>query len=367
MAFKNLFGAKITKEGFAKKNSSAKGVDEVRGNWNQRWLVLKGSTLSYYERRGDPESKKKGDIDLTNAFVEAADDKCNKPFCIRVAQQQQIFTYFQMSNMEDRDSWIEALSKAVCTSKTREYADTRNVYCSFGGKMMFADVLKYIVVTLNCENGGNLLISENGSILHSYSRDRIGAVSFSRVTDKQNVNDNDLTLLNQNLFSVSLNVTTSAGASLEHKVFVGTPECAVMLYTLIGQLRDQNLTAITEYSDSKVFLRAWVRFGEVVPDQELEKRYILLTSKNLLIFNSSESPIPLWFYVLPHAHSLTLTLAQVNLASGRAADYVRPDGASHCSLCVCAPRPYLLGTGARGGQPEQPVSAFLRPRGALPG
>ena len=52
----------IIKEGMLFKSAAAKGKDQMRGNWKDRWFVLKKNTLAYYKAKG--ETKEKGSIDL---------------------------------------------------------------------------------------------------------------------------------------------------------------------------------------------------------------------------------------------------------------------------------------------------------------
>ncbi len=52
----------ILKEGMLFKSAAAKGKDQMRGNWKDRWFVLKKNTLSYFKAKG--ETKEKGAIDL---------------------------------------------------------------------------------------------------------------------------------------------------------------------------------------------------------------------------------------------------------------------------------------------------------------
>jgi hypothetical protein len=52
----------IIKEGMLFKSAAAKGKDQMRGNWKDRWFVLKKNTLSYFKAKG--ETKEKGAIDL---------------------------------------------------------------------------------------------------------------------------------------------------------------------------------------------------------------------------------------------------------------------------------------------------------------
>ena len=100
------------REGFAKKAAISKGIDECRGNWQERWFVLIKHELHYYKRKED--NTPKGTIDLRAAHVDGiSEDKTGKPFCIRIGEAKQVFVYLQLNSEEDREKWAYVLRIAA--------------------------------------------------------------------------------------------------------------------------------------------------------------------------------------------------------------------------------------------------------------
>ncbi len=139
----SLINQKITRQGLMKKAPSAKKKDEVRrGTWQERWFVLKKTTLYYYKKRGD--TRPKGEIDLRAAIVEDADIKTRKEFTIRIQQACQIFNYIQCSSQAQKDAWLDDLKIAagyeIQKKEEEERVQAKEYYASFG--MIMPDVDK---------------------------------------------------------------------------------------------------------------------------------------------------------------------------------------------------------------------------------
>ncbi len=128
----------IMKEGTLFKAAAAKGKDQMRANWKDRWFVLKKNTLSYFKAKG--ETKEKGAIDLRAAKVELVEESVTKkPYGMRIVEAKQVFYYLCASSADEQKSWYRLIRIAAGFPDPDEVAKVKELpikqslcYCTFG-------------------------------------------------------------------------------------------------------------------------------------------------------------------------------------------------------------------------------------------
>jgi len=268
-----------------KKAPSAKEKDEVRkGKWQERWFVLKKTTLFYYKKRGD--SRPKGEIDLRAALIEDADVKTRKEFTIRIHQATQIFNYLQCSSQAEKDAWLDDIKTAAGYKEVQvdEQVRANEYFASFGVLKQGIDGNLRRVVLIPDEKKQLVHVAFEQQFVKRYSTGMVRKAVASK----------DVTV--SNFFEVRLVLCPDPRLpnDLKEKVFyVASRDEAHACASLLNNFCQGDRSKIQDLSNAgpkqKGFLemqglaeRAWVRLWAV------------LTEKRCLLYNSVDDTIPVW-------------------------------------------------------------------------
>eukprot|EP00475_Leptophrys_vorax_P043180 TRINITY_DN8226_c0_g1_i1.p2 TRINITY_DN8226_c0_g1~~TRINITY_DN8226_c0_g1_i1.p2 ORF type:complete len:451 (+),score=143.02 TRINITY_DN8226_c0_g1_i1:128-1354(+) len=85
----------------------SKGKDVFRKGWENRYFVLKGKTLFYYEKRG--ELKHKGKVELQESIIRLADDITREDFTFKVSEAKQHHLYLKAPSQSELDDWVQLI------------------------------------------------------------------------------------------------------------------------------------------------------------------------------------------------------------------------------------------------------------------
>jgi len=275
------------------KCKAAKKFDKVRGGWQERYFVLKGSMLSYYKKQGDGTAK--GEIDLNLAKIDDADAKTTKNHSIRVEQARQVFTYLIAQSHEDKLDWIYALRKAAGydesewdITKVRAPVDQPkgpdHVLCCFSTLMVSADgSTKHSIIIIEA-NGDVSIGNEKNIIARKFHAASIEKITCSTSPDVRLATTTGVSYL----FSLSFTVSQDS-SSTSFKFYLGTVEEAnqctdYMKMAKRGDLRRFNL---------KKLMECRLQIGSVrVSEKEWLTRWCVLAEHRLVIFKDMNSNVP---------------------------------------------------------------------------
>jgi len=89
------------------KAPQAKGKDEYRKGWKERYFVLKQKSLFYYKKKDELREQDK--LELANAIVSLADEITDEDFTFKVGLAKQNFLYLKASSAAEREDWIHGM------------------------------------------------------------------------------------------------------------------------------------------------------------------------------------------------------------------------------------------------------------------
>jgi len=269
-----------------RKAPSAKKKDEVRaGKWQERWFVLKKTTLYYYKQKGN--TRPKGEIDLRAAHIECADSKTRKEFTIRIAQASQVFNYLQCSSQAEKEQWLDDIREAAGYKATKvevERVQANEYYASFGVLKQGRDGNLRRVVLIPDEKKQLVHVAFEQQFVKRYSTGII----------RKAVGTKEVTVSNFYEVRLVLCPDPRLPHDLKEKIFyVATRDESLSCATLLNNFCQGDRLKIQDLSNNapkhKGFLemqgladRAWVRLWAV------------LVEKRCLLYNSPEDSIPVW-------------------------------------------------------------------------
>lgn len=84
--------------------------------WQQRFIVLKDSTLSYYKSEEDSDFGCRGALNLERALIHEHEiDECRFDISVEHENGISVVWYLRAENVEDKRNWVEVLkSFRVC-------------------------------------------------------------------------------------------------------------------------------------------------------------------------------------------------------------------------------------------------------------
>lgn len=103
------------KEGFLVKRG------DNRATWNKRYVVLKGSTLYYFKKKGET-SPLKGTIELTPSSIAGDTQLTTKKHAFEVAVLGRTFV-IRASSEKDKKKWVKAINANIAALRTKGDAD----------------------------------------------------------------------------------------------------------------------------------------------------------------------------------------------------------------------------------------------------
>eukprot|EP00954_Amorphochlora_amoebiformis_P021503 1346830-Amorphochlora_amoeboformis.AAC.1 len=268
-----------------KKAPSAKKRDEVRkGTWQERWFVLKKTTLFYYKKRGDTRAK--GEIDLRAAIIEDADVKTRKEFTIRIHQASQVFNYLQCSSQSEKEAWLEDIRAAAGykEAKVEEQVHANEYFASFGVLKQGLDGNLRRVVLIPDEKRNLVHVAFEQQFVKRYTTNVVRRAKCSKEPTVSS------------FYEVRLVICPDPRLPQEVKekiFYVATKDEAVSCSTLLNNFCQGDRVKIQDLSRSIPKQKGFLEM-QGLADKAWVRLWAVLVEKRCLLYNSVDDTIPVW-------------------------------------------------------------------------
>mmetsp|Transcript_24942 Transcript_24942/g.59983 ORF Transcript_24942/g.59983 Transcript_24942/m.59983 type:complete len:872 (-) Transcript_24942:170-2785(-) len=288
----SLINTKIIRQGLMKKAPTAKKKDEVRkGTWQERWFVLKKTTLYYYKKRED--TRPKGEIDLRAAIIEDADVKTRREFTIRIHQASQLFNYLQCSSQGEKDAWLDDIKAAAGYKEAQpeEKVKTNEYYSSFGVLKQGLDGNLRRVVLIPDEKKQLVHVAFEQQFVKRYSTGVIRKATSSKNATVSNFYEVRLVLCPD----------PRLPNDLKEKVFyMATKDEAKSCATLLNNFCQGDRSKIQELTQAKPKQKGFLEM-QGLAEKAWVRLWAVLVEKRCLLYNSVDDTIPVWIVWISNA------------------------------------------------------------------
>lgn len=297
-----LLRPKPDREGYLKKASNAKGKDEVRGNWQERWFVLKGHTLDYYKKKED--SSPKGTIDLRAAKVDPANAQTGKEFTIRIAQSKQVFSYLQCANEEDCQAWLQAIRKGAgykdeALNQNAASPKTQfDSFCSFTAfyrQTAMSRFLDPLTAVLDLDDQSLKLFKDSGEVIRVHSCGTVAAaVALPQPEEGAQVSPTHKTPL----WPVNADFKSNSYSSRKVLYFASKRE-ADEFARLLSAVAENNFNPIDVILRRPPLNSSVLQMRSLASDSKWEEFWTVVVEERLLLFHTREALVPYRVAFLP--------------------------------------------------------------------
>lgn len=306
----DLLKAKTSREGYLTKSAAAKGKDQVRNSWKERYFILKGHMLHYYVKQGD--NTPKGEIDMRLAKIDPADNRTHKSFSFRLAQTKQVFTYFVCHSLDDQRGWIRALRKAAsyppeewemdssAKMLIRQPRDKQATRCCFPALLVKEGPEQAVLI---CQDDGYINLAQEGEIVASHAAMSLTALTYSDTPDVSLVMVDGVRQLHtlETKFSDPTN-----GNITGYKFYIGSLAeaqdiAATMRAMMEGTFSSQTQSSYPVVQSSRLLVGPMSQI-EVSTAKDWADRFAVLTADKFILYKTTDAAVPLWCFFLRKAN-----------------------------------------------------------------
>jgi len=295
-----LIKKNAVRQGLLLKSPSAKGKDEFRKGWKERWFSLHGFTLHYYKKKDDRSPK--GEIDLRAAKIDVADEaKTGKPHCLRVMQAKQVFTYLACYNQEEQKGWMRDLRVAAGYALEDIDDEPRETFTQ--PKSQRAAVLSFGAL-VDTKKGGEqdrmLVAFESEKMLRLCINEKtvaqVNAADIQRVSVSAGP---QLRLMNTRGVSDVWRVDMTVRDQKEpYKFFVGNEAESWHFGNMLSKMKSDDYKEISDALCASVISSVGVEIGDGSMMSNYVERWLVVLPNRLLIFKHRASSLPSWAVML---------------------------------------------------------------------
>lgn len=301
----DLLKAKHAREGYLTKSAAAKGKDQVRTSWKERYFILKGHMLHYYVKQGD--NTPKGEIDMRLAKIDPADNRTHKSFSFRLAQTKQVFTYFVCQSLEDQKGWIRALRKAAsypteewemdssAKMLLRQPRDKQSTRCCFAALLVLESPEQCVII---CQDDGYINIAKDGEIIATHAALSLTALTFSESPDVSLVMVDAV----KQLHTLATEFNDPSTGQAQYKFYIGSLMEAAELAATMRSMMEGTFASKSQLN-SPVVQSSRLLWGptsqvEVSSPKDWTDRFGVLTADKFIFFKTTDAAVPLWCFFL---------------------------------------------------------------------